>query len=125
MHKPRTEAQKELNRQACARWRAAHPGRAKAVRDAYVGRNPDVYWARDIRELGMTKAAYYSMLDAQDGRCAICNNPPSDNKRLSVDHCHSTKVIRGLLCQPCNVSLGLMKDSPANLRAAADYLERV
>jgi len=43
---------------------------------------------------------------------------------LSVDHCHATGRIRGLLCAKCNQAIGLMKDNPIFLRRAADYVER-
>jgi hypothetical protein len=33
------------------------------------------------------------------------------------------KCIRGLLCVNCNLALGQLKDDPALLRKAADYLE--
>ncbi|MDR3687190.1 MAG: endonuclease domain-containing protein [Coriobacteriia bacterium] len=52
--------------------------------------------------------------------CDICGAPATD-----VDHSHSTGLVRGYLCSPCNLTLGKMKDSPALLRRAADYLERV
>lgn len=62
------------------------------------------------------------MLAAQGGSCAICNQTCQTGKRLAVDHCHATKKIRGLLCQGCNTSLGKLKDSPATLVAAVNYL---
>ena len=51
-------------------------------------------------------------------RCAICHGPGE-----VIDHCHDTGRLRGVLCHPCNQSLGKMHDSPALLRRAAKYLE--
>ena len=59
--------------------------------------------------------------------CDICNtteNPGGQHNEWVIDHNHSTGVVRGLLCAHCNTALGLMRDSPARLRAAANYLER-
>lgn len=56
--------------------------------------------------------------------CCICDKTIEDNGQLlSVDHCHKTNKIRGLLCSSCNFMIGLSKDSPIILRKAADYLE--
>lgn len=52
-------------------------------------------------------------------RCAIC----SSTRNLQVDHSHNLNLIRGVLCQSCNLILGLAKDNAEVLRAAADYLE--
>jgi hypothetical protein len=50
-----------------------------------------------------------------------------------VDHDHSCcptgqrscgRCFRGFICNECNKAIGFMQDSPAALRAAADYLER-
>lgn len=79
------------------------------------------------RKYGLTPEQFKQMEDAQDGRCAGCQSLGSAygdvTRRLSVDHCHSTGVIRGLLCNICNLSLGKLGDSPATLRRLADYLE--
>ncbi|KKN59760.1 hypothetical protein LCGC14_0538500 [marine sediment metagenome] len=55
---------------------------------------------------GITLAEYDEMFETQDGVCAICELP-SINCRLSVDHDHKTGKVRGLLCHPCNMSLGV------------------
>ena len=64
------------------------------------------------------------MLAAQGGVCCLCSRPPTSKRRLAVDHNHATGVVRGLLCHPCNRFLGHVNDSPAMLRAMAEYLEK-
>lgn len=80
-------------------------------------------FSRLLKRFGITSADYYAMLADQNGVCGICKKPELRRKRLSVDHCHATGKVRGLLCQPCNLSLGLFNDSADNLRSAAEYLE--
>ena len=62
------------------------------------------------------------MLHAQGGVCAICNRLSKNGKRLVVDHCHRTKVVRGLLCHNCNLTLGKYEDNPQWLIRMVDYL---
>jgi hypothetical protein len=74
-----------------------------------------------FKKYGLTGEAFARLVAAQGGVCAICHRQPGNG--LSVDHCHATGVVRGLLCTRCNTSIGRMKDSPSLLRAAAAYLE--
>ena len=67
--------------------------------------------------------AYESLLMAQRWGCAICGGVNENKRRLSVDHDHRTGRVRGLLCNPCNLAIGWMRDNPDRLRAAASYLE--
>lgn len=56
--------------------------------------------------------------------CMICGAERKSN-RLSIDHCHKSKVlVRGLLCIWCNKGLAWFKDDPQKLRSAARYLRR-
>lgn len=77
------------------------------------------------RLYGIPYEDYEEIFDRQNGCCAICKSKVSNNKnyRLFVDHCHDTLKIRGLLCQQCNLALGLFKDSPTILKKAIEYLE--
>jgi hypothetical protein len=67
---------------------------------------------------------YNEHFENQKGLCAICGS--SENGRyshLSIDHCHSSGRIRGLLCNNCNRGIGLLRDKAELLRKAAEYLE--
>ena len=61
------------------------------------------------------------MLINQDGRCAICSNRQA-RRNLAVDHCHSTNVVRGLLCDKCNLALGLINENLNVVDAIKSYL---
>jgi hypothetical protein len=72
---------------------------------------------------GIDSIEYHRMLQIQDYRCAICRNKPQ-SRRLAVDHCHKTGIIRGLLCTHCNHKLlGAAHDSIELLERAICYLE--
>ena len=67
---------------------------------------------------------YNKLAEEQNNKCAICGKTSEENhnKKLYVDHNHSTLQIRGLLCQKCNSALGLFQDSPEILINALNYL---
>ena len=44
------------------------------------------------------------------------------SKELAIDHCHTTRKARGLLCSRCNTALGLFKDDPGVIENALIYL---
>lgn len=77
---------------------------------------------------GISEQDYDRMFQGQGGLCAICGHPESKGRgagagRLCVDHCHTTGVVRGLLCTLCNSAIGKLRDDPAILRNAIAYLE--
>lgn len=84
----------------------------------------------DLKDLyGMTLKQYEAMLEAQNFVCAICMCSETVKSlrgkpiMLSVDHCHATDVVRGLLCMKCNHGIGLFYESAVLLENAARYLE--
>lgn len=78
-----------------------------------------------LRRYGITEGEFDALLVAQAEGCAVCGSPTSGNGKptLSVDHCHATGRVRGLLCSWCNRGIGYFGDDPERLRTAAAYLE--
>lgn len=85
---------------------------------------------------GLTEERYLAMLEEQQGLCACCGKPERAKfkgkvKVLSIDHDHNCcpygsscgLCVRALLCSGCNSGHGIT-ESPALLRAKADYLDR-
>lgn len=57
------------------------------------------------------------------GSCYCCSRPQNDfDKRLCLDHDHTTGSFRGWLCLNCNTAIGQMQNNPELLRKAAEYL---
>lgn len=67
---------------------------------------------------------YFDALkEAQNNSCAICKSVFVNERHTHLDHCHTTKTIRGILCNHCNRGLGAFKDSIDILKSAQKYLE--
>ncbi len=132
---------REHNREACARYRANHPGRQaensrrhrlshleqerKRKRDANqkVRDEQPLRWREYHlnRYYGPGTFEHYSkQIKKQEGKCAVCGQVPA--KGLHQDHEHGTKRLRGGLCGSCNRALGLLKDNIALFEKAIAYL---
>lgn len=108
-----------------ARWQSPigknKDGMTRTERTAYAH-------AWNLRQsFNLTPEQFEAMLTQQSGGCAICGGkgPPDKHgnpRRLSVDHCHSTGKIRGLLCVNCNRGIGYFSDRIDLLEAAIAYL---
>lgn len=112
-----------LNAEQMREWRKNNPGRDAEIARQYRKRNSHSVLKQHLaRCYGITVELYDALFRRQQGKCAICLEPPKKS-RLCVDHCHSTGKIRGLLCRTCNVGIGLLQDSEVILRRATGYLE--
>lgn len=89
--------------------------------------NRDIYYK--TRYNGFTVKDYEQLLKLQNNKCAICGLSHlivrEKNTYFHVDHCHSTGKIRGLLCNNCNISLGLLKDNIETIKNMVIYLEKI
>ena len=100
----------------------------QAYQRTYRSLTPTLQKARALRDsFDLSLDEYRKMLEAQDGKCAICNQPETHKrngklKALAVDHDHKSGAIRGLLCSDCNTGIGKLKDDPAILQSAIQYL---
>jgi len=70
------------------------------------------------KNYGITIQQFEAAERRQKRRCAICKK----RAKLTVDHCHTRLVVRGLLCAKCNAGIGLLCDSITILQSAIVYL---
>lgn len=109
-------------------WQLNNSDKYRAIRKRYQSKTPfNETVRRNYRyqaQYGLDLTAYNAILEQQKGCCAICQRHQSVFKyRLSVDHCHQTKTVRGLLCNECNLGLGKFRDQAHLLHRAAAYVD--
>lgn len=99
-----SEKGKQTEAEYTAKYQKKH--RAKYTARVYGLSEGDVIWAKW----------------SQNFLCKICETPLGQNsKKNHIDHCHKTKIVRGLLCQRCNQGIGLLNHNFDLLQKAALY----
>jgi hypothetical protein len=74
---------------------------------------------------GLEQSEYDLILERQRNRCAVCKaKTPGGAGSWHIDHDHLTGQVRGLLCNNCNLAVGLLQDDPEIIRAAARYVAK-
>ena len=101
-------------------WRRKNPDKAKE-RDRKVALK---------RNFGITLDEYDNFLKNQNFLCILCQNPETFTynntetiRRLSIDHDHRTGLIRGLLCNKCNILIGQIETN--NIFNLNTYLNKI
>lgn len=75
-----------------------------------------------MKKYGLTPLQYDLKSRFQHDACAICRTPAVEfEHRLCVDHNHKTGKVRGLLCDNCNMIVGVLENKLLR-EAAEDYL---
>lgn len=110
---------KECDNKARQKWSANNPERSHLSQRQ-----------RNLKHrFGVDLEWYEKQFKKQNYSCAICqtktNKTVGDRQfwNFSVDHCHDSGKIRGILCNNCNRALGLFQDNPELLKKAASYVE--
>ena len=85
----------------------------------------------NLKKYGIHTGQRNQMMEEQDGMCQICNSPVKFSQGLglsstdaTVDHCHATGKVRGILCGSCNNMLGRARDSIQILKNSIEYLRK-
>lgn len=122
--KPETEFYSFADRWAGKQYLSA---RCKPCHQQYKRDNPNTPKNKKAEKLqlryGLTYEDWERIREAEGYACMICGITESElGKRLDVDHCHDSGRVRGVLCNPCNTTLGHARDNPSILEAAALYL---
>jgi hypothetical protein len=100
-------------------------------KEAYYGRPEWPLERRDYQarfNFNLPPGRYIEMVREQGGLCAIAG---CTNEAVSVDHDHRCcdgayscgQCVRAILCLQCNAGMGMLRDDPALVRAAADSLD--
>ncbi len=119
------ERHREYQRRYQKEWR-----KRTRLHERRLEADPD-YWRKRSKAIrlgryGLTQEAFDILLAKQGGKCAICQTTEPQTggykQDWSIDHCHTTGRVRGLLCHHCNCALGHVRDDPTVLRRMIDYL---
>ena len=105
---------------------AATVDRTAYLREFYLKRK-DVYKEKHLQKAyGISLNDFIKMLEDQGYRCGICAThlAEANPKNVHIDHCHDSGVIRGVLCNSCNMGIGMLKDNVTVLKQAIVYLEK-
>ena len=104
----------------CKKCAAEHNRKRWAVDPSMRERQAKSQRIRQLKKFGIDMEKYQAMFLSQNGKCALCGKESS--RTLHVDHCHKTGKVRGLLCGPCNLALGIVEEIGG--KAFDDYLNK-
>lgn len=92
----------------------------------YYNKDKEIYkWRSRFNRLGVTKEDFLRLIEIQNNKCKLCEKSFQGlfGNDCHVDHCHETGKIRGLLCMPCNVGLGMLGDNEKGISKALAYVK--
>jgi hypothetical protein len=106
-----------------------------ASRKEYASRSPEkhAWYMRNMAKLrreshlrrtyGITAVEFEQLFQSQGFCCACCKSTdPKSDQGWCIDHEHGTKIIRGILCSPCNRGIGFLGDTLEGVQKALTYL---
>lgn len=114
---PHVERTKRWQERNLERYRKSQRAYKEANRERIQRQNREAHL---LKQYGITIRDFELFVQAQSGRCLICQR--EEGESLHVDHDHETGAVRGLLCGKCNKAIGLLDEDPALFRAAERYL---
>lgn len=133
---------RECRRNQVAQFKKRNPDKVKATQKAARNKRIEYYQEYDrkrnqteerkrykrnlelVKRYGITLEEYEKRIDEQNRLCPICQKElkPFTKHGASVDHCHNSLQIRGILCNKCNSLLGFVNDDVDSLKRAIQYL---
>jgi hypothetical protein len=106
-------AQKQTNAEFCN-----HRNKREAARRKQHPERFRDYFRKHAYDL--PAGEYQRMLGEQQGKCFLCGNKM---KRPHIDHCHTTNIVRKLLCGGCNMAVGVIEADPTWIDRVVKYLK--
>ena len=91
--------------------------KSEKARDGVLRRNKI---NRVAKRFKISTCEYDSYFTDANG-CGICGNT---DKKMVLDHCHTTGKVRGVLCENCNFAIGHLNDDIELLNKAILWLRK-
>jgi hypothetical protein len=130
-----SDEEKTLRSERFKEWKLNNPDYTKNYRKEnkeyltqqrknYYDKNQNTIKSKTLQKLyGITLDDYNILLHEQNECCKICGIHQSKLKKsLSVDHCHVTGKVCGLLCSYCNRAIGYLQEDYNVAMKAAEYV---
>lgn len=140
---------KEKMRERSNKWHQEHQELEKERKKKDYLRNKEKYriknknWRKNLKNkekqkiynkkshlkirFGLSVEEYDTMIKKQNNKCASCGitfNENNNSERPCIDHDHKIGKIREILCNNCNLTLGIMSDDAEKLINLVKYLEK-
>ena len=119
--------------QAQKDFKLRHPDRVRANNKAWYAKNTEyakqTALQRYMADPGAAKIRHTKWLASKQEKLAgrkkpkCCEVCKASHQKIHFDHDHKTGKFRGRLCHSCNISIGLLRESPKTLRKLVAYLE--
>jgi acyl transferase domain-containing protein len=116
-------AARKARRMSDPEYLAKYKAQKKKHKETRHLNHPRAKRTEHLKTKGWTLERYDSALHEQDNCCAICREPFPSVPCADHKHC-IPPVPRALLCGTCNSGLGMFRDQPELLEAAAAYLRK-
>lgn len=96
---------------------------SNAEKKRYRDNKAAIVASRRLRRHGVSAHTYEFLMRSQDGKCADCERPFANlESPPCVDHDHDTGRVRALLCNACNLRIGMAHHSVDELIRDVIYL---
>jgi hypothetical protein len=95
-------------------------------KDGFMSKSKEYFRDNALKRVyGISLQEFNTLLKEQNYCCAICGkHQETVKKSFHIDHCHITNEVRGILCNKCNMGLGLFQENNALLNNAINYLDK-
>lgn len=112
--------------------RKKNPEKYRRMERNKVAKNRNLYQELPLlRMYKISREQYRQMFIDQNNKCKICeleetrkSRTTGETCRLTLDHCHETGKVRGLLCHRCNVGIGGLRHDSQLMLKAIEYLKQ-
>jgi hypothetical protein len=112
------------------RYRSKHRERVNALARKYQRRrrsnDPSFARKQNLRaKYGLTLEQFDAWWTQVGGRCEVCGQRLERRRGgHAIDHDHATGALRGLLCNGCNIALGMLREDIGRVLALGVYIEK-